>query len=147
MVPAAFVTLERLPLNANGKVDRRMLPAPGRTRVGAAVTYAAPSTPDETALAEIFAALLRVDRVGVHDNFFDLGGHSLLATQVVSRARGALGVELPLRAVFSEPTIAGLAAHVATLRAQPGTAPRADELNWISTAGSATARTRRESEV
>ena len=106
MVPSAFVPLERLPLTANGKVDRRALPAPemGDLQRG---EYVAPRTELERRLCEIWEELLGVERVGIEDNFFELGGHSLLATRVVSRVRSALGRELPLRALFEHPTIGG----------------------------------------
>jgi acyl carrier protein len=84
--------------------------------------YLAPRTPTEQALADIWAALLKVDRVGVHDNFFDLGGHSLLATQALARIRDQIRVELPLRTLFEKPTIAGLALAIEALQldeAQP----------------------------
>ncbi|RKH24614.1 AMP-binding enzyme, partial [Corallococcus sicarius] len=102
MVPSAFLVLEALPLNTNGKVDRKALPAP----LGTALTssYVAPSTPTEEQLAALFTQVLRVERVGIHDNFFALGGHSLLATQLVSRVRATFRRELPLRALFEAPT-------------------------------------------
>ncbi len=114
MVPPAFVVLEALPLTPSGKVDRRGLPAPD---AAAGEAYVAPRTPTEEVLAQIYGEVLRVERVGVRDDFFALGGHSLLATQVVSRVRRVLGVEVPLRAVFAAPTVAALAARVEELRA------------------------------
>jgi amino acid adenylation domain-containing protein len=112
MVPSAFVVLEQLPLSPNGKVDRRSLPPPVGEPSDSVEPFVAPRGPIEELLAGIWAAVLRVDRVGIHDNFFELGGHSLLATQVISRILTTLGVELPLRAVFEAPTVAGLAGHV-----------------------------------
>jgi amino acid adenylation domain-containing protein len=112
MVPSAFVLLAELPLSANGKVDRRLLPGPVGQSAELAEAFVAPRGPIEELLASIWATVLRIDRVGVHDNFFELGGHSLLATQVISRILATLGVELPLRAIFEAPTVAGLADHV-----------------------------------
>ncbi|HEV2733862.1 MAG TPA: condensation domain-containing protein, partial [Longimicrobiaceae bacterium] len=113
MLPSAFVVLETLPLTPSGKIDRRSLPAPGAWDGEA---YTAPRTPAEEVLAGIYAQVLRLDRVGAREGFFELGGHSLLATQVVSRVRQALGVEVPLRALFEVPTVAGLAGRVEALR-------------------------------
>jgi acyl carrier protein len=108
MIPAAYVELEELPLTANGKVDRGKLPAAGAVRGGEAGEYVEARTAVERVVAEVWRGVLGVERVGVHDNFFDLGGHSLLATQVVSRVRDTFEVELPLRRLFEEPTVARL---------------------------------------
>jgi acyl carrier protein len=112
MIPSAFVTLDALPLTANGKIDLRALPAPELMEPDRQAAYAAPRTPTETLLAAIWAELLGLERVGIHDHFFELGGHSLLALQVVSRIRQATGVEAPLQAIFATPTIAALAQHI-----------------------------------
>jgi amino acid adenylation domain-containing protein len=112
MMPSHFVMMKAMPLTPNGKVDRRALPAPEQAQAGMERTYLAPRTPIEEAVAKIWAALLRVEQVSVHDNFFDLGGHSLLVTQVVSRIRQQLKVELPLRSFFESPTVAGLAEKI-----------------------------------
>jgi len=118
MVPSAVVVLDAFPLTPTGKVDRRALPAPG---AGAAAEHVPPRTPVEAALAGIWAEVLRVERVGAHDDFFALGGHSLLATRVQARVRAALDVEIPLRAVFEAPTVALLAGRVeASLREAAG---------------------------
>jgi amino acid adenylation domain-containing protein len=109
LVPTAFVLLEAFPLLSSGKVDRRALPAPERTRPDLDKAFVAPRTPTEELLAGIWARLFDIERVGIHDNFFDLGGHSLLATQAISRMREALRVEIPLRRLFERPTVAGLA--------------------------------------
>ncbi|MBI5032798.1 MAG: amino acid adenylation domain-containing protein [Chloroflexi bacterium] len=109
MVPTTFVLLDALPLTPNGKVDRRALPAPDLTHIRSNETCVTPRTPIEELLAGIWTQVIGVNQVGVYDNFFELGGHSLLATQLVSRVRDAFQIELPLRALFESPTIAGLA--------------------------------------
>ena len=107
MIPSAFVLLPALPLNPNGKVDRKALPAPAAVAVGDG--FEAPRTPTEETVAAAWCAVLHRESAGIHDDFFESGGHSLLATQLVSRLKISLGVDLPLRAVFETPTIAGLA--------------------------------------
>jgi acyl carrier protein len=116
MLPAALVRLDAFPLTPAGKVDgaalrSAALPAADRAR-SAGAGYVAPRTETEARLAEFVAELLKVERVGVEDNFFELGGHSLLATQLISRVREQFKVEVPLRALFEHPTVAGLAADV-----------------------------------
>jgi len=116
MVPSAFVFLDKLPLTANGKVDRRALPAPTQSRPELDETFSVPRTPTEDLLANIWAVVLKLEKVGIHDNFFDLGGHSLLATQVMSRLTKAFQIELPLRSLFESPTVAGLAERIEASR-------------------------------
>ncbi|HEX2568813.1 MAG TPA: non-ribosomal peptide synthase/polyketide synthase, partial [Polyangia bacterium] len=114
MVPSTFVVLAELPLNANGKVDRRALPAP---ESGTPERLdVAPRTPTEALLAEIWAEVLGVASVSVERSFFELGGHSLLATRVMSLIHSRFQIELPLRALFEAPTVAGLARRIEALR-------------------------------
>jgi acyl carrier protein len=109
MIPSAFVLLDSLPLTPNGKVDRRSLPAPDPTRPELGNPFVAPRSSIEEGIAGIWSQVLGLERVGVHDNFFDLGGHSLLATQVISRVLDAFRIELSLRNFFEAPTVAGIA--------------------------------------
>ena len=110
MLPSAFVVLEALPLTPSGKVDRRALPAPESTRPGLAEAYTAPRSPLEQNVAEIFASVLGLEKVGVDDNFFDLGGHSLLAITLFARIEQEFGRKLPLATLFQAPSVSGLAA-------------------------------------
>ncbi|MEU3571815.1 amino acid adenylation domain-containing protein [Kitasatospora sp. NPDC036755] len=103
MVPEAFVTLDALPLTANGKLDRAALPAPDWSTASTALL--APRDDTERALAELWSTTLGVSRIGLSDNFFDLGGHSLLAVQVTAGVREALGRDLPVRALFEAPVL------------------------------------------
>jgi amino acid adenylation domain-containing protein len=111
MIPSAFVVLEQLPISPNGKVDRRALPVPEVADLHeAAAAPAAPRTPEEEQLAEIWADILGLPAVGIDDDFFALGGHSLLATQLLARVGRTFGVDLPLRSLFEAPTVASFAA-------------------------------------
>ncbi|MGZ4032707.1 MAG: condensation domain-containing protein, partial [Tumebacillaceae bacterium] len=111
MVPSVFMLLDALPLNPNGKVDRRALPIPDLSQMERS-EYIAPRTAAEETVATIWADVLGVAQVSVDDNFFSLGGHSLLATQVISRLNNAFGVQIPLRHLFEAPTVADLAAVI-----------------------------------
>jgi amino acid adenylation domain-containing protein/non-ribosomal peptide synthase protein (TIGR01720 family) len=126
MVPAGIAVLDAFPLTPNGKVDRAALPDPVREDEAG---FVAPRDPIEALVAEIWAGVLGVERVGVHDEFFALGGHSLLATQVVSRVREACGVDLPLRALFEAPTLEALARRIE--EARRGDAPAAPPIRPI----------------
>src|SRR5215470_2117808 len=119
MVPPAVVVLEKLPLNANGKVDRNALPAPEDVEQASTRPMVAPRTPVEGMLAGIWAEVLRQPAISVEDNFFHLGGHSLMATQVVSRIREQFNVDLDLRSLFEAPTVAGLAKLIETAKQAP----------------------------
>ena len=112
MIPAAFIVLDALPLTPNGKIDRQALPAPDQRQLSLGEAFVAPRTPTEELLAGIWAHVLGVASVGLHDNFFLMGGHSLLGTQLVTRVNQHFGVDLGLREVFEAPTIEELAACV-----------------------------------
>ncbi|MDT7805432.1 MAG: hypothetical protein QOI78_8865 [Actinomycetota bacterium] len=109
LVPTLFVTLDALPVAASGKLDRAALPDP---QLGAETEYVAPSTAAEELVAEVLGELLGVEKLGVHDDFFAHGGNSLLAIRAMARIRKQVGVELPVRGLFSFTTVAGLAAEV-----------------------------------
>ncbi len=125
MVPTAFVTLEVFPLTPNGKVDRKALPAPDGARPQISANYAAPQTDIERALAAIWQDVLKVERVGVHDNFFDLGGHSLLIVQVHTRLKSITPAAIAIADMFRYPTIATLANF---LNRTPGQSAGLDKL-------------------
>jgi len=136
MVPAAFEVIDVLPLMPNGKTDRRALPEPHPTRPEADESFVPPRTPLETLLADAWRDVLKIDQIGIHENFFDLGGHSLLAARVVSKVRSVLDVELGMVDVFQAPTISGLAEmlcpRVAQKQSQSELARLIDELANLS---------------
>lgn len=119
MIPAAFVRLDALPLTLNGKVDRSALPAPDAASTLQDDASEVECTATEQRVAEIVGELLKLDEIGLDDNFFLLGGHSLLGAQLIARLRDAFGVEIGLRALFEAPTVAALSAEVDRLTAAP----------------------------
>jgi amino acid adenylation domain-containing protein len=129
MVPSAFVALDALPRTPNGKIDRLSLPAPEGLERAEGDGYAAPRTPVEEILCGIWAKVLGVERVGVRDDFFALGGHSLRAVQIVARLRDALGVGVPLPAIFQAHTVQALASHVE--RAMGGAPAQAETIEPV----------------
>jgi len=128
MIPAAFVTLDRLPLLSTGKVDRRALPEVGNARPELDIPFVAPRTPVETELAQIWAKVLSVEQVGIHDRFFDLGGHSLNATQVVSQVIKQFQIEVPLQSIFESPTVAEMAAVITEHQARKIAKPELERI-------------------
>ena len=129
MLPSAYVEMDALPLSPNCKVDRKLLPAPDGARPELEQAFVVPRNDVEQTLANIWAEVLRLDQIGINDNFFDLGGHSLLATQVISRVQVAFNVELPLRSIFENPTVAGLG--MALVQAQADMAGDAELLRVL----------------
>jgi acyl carrier protein len=115
MIPAAFVSLDALPIGPNGKVDRALLPSPNDENMLRDEASVGPRTPTEQRIAAIVGSLLSLDNVGVNDNFFFLGGNSLFGTQVIARLRDAFNVEVSLLALFDHPTVAACAAEVERL--------------------------------
>jgi amino acid adenylation domain-containing protein/FkbM family methyltransferase len=114
MVPSALVLLETLPLTPNGKIDRQALPFPEQSQLKKA-DYVVPNNPTEKLLATLFSNVLRIEQIGVHDNFFKLGGHSLLATRIISQVRETFQTDVPISVLFDKPTVATLAAHLDSL--------------------------------
>jgi amino acid adenylation domain-containing protein len=132
MVPAQFVVLDELPLTHNGKVDRKALPAPS-AMTAAAGKGGAPKTQTQMKIAEVWSDLLKLDCIGIEDDFFDLGGHSLAATALIQRLRSVFGVEVRLASLFDRPTIAGLSEAVDILSLTDlGTNPAEDEREEFS---------------
>ncbi len=116
MIPAYWLILDNLPLTSNGKIDRRALPLPN-PELNRSIDYVAPDNPTQTAIAAIFGQVLKLEKVGINDNFFEIGGNSLQATQVISRLRESFALELPLRRLFEQPTVADLALAVTDIHA------------------------------
>ena len=112
MVPSIFVELASLPLMSNGKVNRKALPAPGQTRIERSTSYLAPRSDIERIIGDIWKAVLKIDRAGIYDNFFDLGGHSLLMAQVSNKLQAVLEKDITLVTLFQYPTIASLATYI-----------------------------------
>jgi len=123
MRPSDFMFLDAFPLTPNGKVNRSALPAPGQSRPELEQPYVAPRNAIEKQLASIWSEVLKKERVGIKDNFFEIGGHSLLATQVVSRIRQQFKLELPLRSLFESPTVGALAITLVELQQNNKAAP------------------------
>jgi len=109
MVPAMFVQIDNWPMTPTGKIDRRKLPEPDFAGRQVKTEFVAPRTETEQKLAKIVAEVLEIEKVGIHDNFFELGGHSMLGTRVISQIREDFSVELPLKALFENPTVDGIA--------------------------------------
>ncbi len=124
MVPAVFMLLQSFPLNANGKIDRQMLPPPELDRSALAQAFISPRNPIESEIARTFEEVLNLNLVGVDDDFFELGGHSLLATKLLARLLSTLDVALTIVDLFQSPTVAGLAERVVQLQADRASAPQ-----------------------
>jgi amino acid adenylation domain-containing protein len=112
MIPGAFIICDSLPLTPTGKVDRRALMAVDLDKIDQEIIFVAPRSSAEELVAKIWATVLKLNRIGINNNFFDLGGHSLLAIQIVSQIRELFDIDLPLRVVFESPTVAEMAAVI-----------------------------------
>jgi len=129
-MPNHIIVMDSIPLTNNGKVDRKALPVPSRSRVAVeANKLVAPRTEMEKGVAEIWSAILNLPEIGVHDNFFELGGHSLLAVQIVIRINQAFDVEMALGTLFQMPTIAELANGIAAMQYVEESETLLDEVN------------------
>jgi acyl-CoA synthetase (AMP-forming)/AMP-acid ligase II/acyl carrier protein len=128
MVPGSFVLLEKFPLTQNGKIDFKALPQPGEAELEPEETYVAPRNSVEETIACIWSSLLGVERVGVNDNFFALGGNSIFAIQLASRLNKAFNLELQLRLIYDQPTVAALAATIVQAQAEQADADELDRL-------------------
>jgi acyl carrier protein len=113
MIPTRFLFLDALPLTPNGKVDKRALPDPGRSRPDLDTPFVGPRDTIESELVKILTEILPVDRIGIHDDFFDLGGHSLAAARLISLVMDRFGVQLPLRSLFESANIAAMGSLIA----------------------------------
>jgi hypothetical protein len=120
MVPSAFIMLDALPLLPNGKVDRKALPAPDQGRSRSEESFAAPHTPVEEIVAGIWGQLLNVQRIGIHDDFFELGGDSILSIRTTALVRSTFHIEVPVRALFEAPTVAQYSQALVTYEKKPG---------------------------
>jgi acyl carrier protein len=118
MVPADYLVVDAFPLLPSGKIDRRALPLHSGARPIDDRTYVGPQTPTQERLAGVWRNLLKVEQIGITDNFFELGGHSLMVMQVVARIRKEFEVEVPIRSLFEDPTIKGLAKEVEDAKAK-----------------------------
>jgi hypothetical protein len=128
MVPGAYVVLDKLPLTPNGKVDRRVLPGPRGERPELEQAFIRPRNQFEEMVAEVWVEVLRIDRVGIYDNFFDVGGHSLLLAEVQAKLVAKTGRKLSLIDMFRFPTIDSLSARMAHKGPMPGVVSTADRL-------------------
>ncbi|MGH7797111.1 MAG: AMP-binding protein [Candidatus Binatia bacterium] len=142
MIPQAFIALDAIPLTDTRKVDRQALPNPGTSRPELTTAYVAPRTAVEKELTKIWAEVLSLDEVGIHDDFFDLGGHSLSATGIISSVIAVFKLQLPIRQLFDSPTVAGMAAVISSKEGQ--TADEADLRRLLSEVESLSEETAKE---